>query len=93
MVLNHIQLQCADLSASTAFYLSALKPLGYTTFMKSDEKGAELEGCFVGLGIGYKPDLWLASSAKTGKPAHSNVHVAFDAPSRAMVDEVYKAAL
>jgi predicted lactoylglutathione lyase len=79
-VLDHITLRVHDLAASKAFYLAALKPLGYAAIMDFPE------GC--GLGVGGKPDFWL-----THDPAASPQHVAFAAPSRAAVDAFHAAGL
>jgi catechol 2,3-dioxygenase-like lactoylglutathione lyase family enzyme len=88
MPLAHVSLPVTDLQASKAFYLTALKPLGYEVFM-------ELESA---IGFGPKnanPDFWLhkcpdekASDAKTQK-----THVAFQASSRSVVQAFHEIAL
>jgi catechol 2,3-dioxygenase-like lactoylglutathione lyase family enzyme len=80
-MIDHIGVTFSDLERSKAFYLAALKPLGYVSVM-------EFEGA-VGMGIGDKPDFWLAS----GTPASTNIHVAFTTGDRKKVDEFHAAAL
>jgi catechol 2,3-dioxygenase-like lactoylglutathione lyase family enzyme len=88
MPLAHVSLPVTDLQASKAFYLTALKPLGYEVFL-------ELEST---IGFGPKhdnPDFWLhkcpnekASDAKTQK-----THVAFRASSHSVVHAFHEIAL
>jgi len=79
-VIDHLTLRVHDLAASKAFYIATLKPLGYAVVMDFPEG--------LGLGVGGKPDFWLAED-KTSAPQH----VAFSAPSRAAVDAFHAAGL
>jgi catechol 2,3-dioxygenase-like lactoylglutathione lyase family enzyme len=79
-MLDHITLIVTDFARSKDFYQKALKPLGYGVLMD--------QGKAAGLGIGTKPDFWLA----VGKPG-SISHVAFTSADRKTVDAFYKAAI
>jgi catechol 2,3-dioxygenase-like lactoylglutathione lyase family enzyme len=78
-MIDHLTLRVADYAKSKAFFLAALKPLGYEAVM-------EFEG-FCGLGEGGKPDFWLAAGKQ--EPAH----IAFLAKNHAAVDAFHAAAL
>ena len=79
---NHIGLKVKDLDASVRFYSAALGALGHESGY-SDES-------VVGLGPKGAPGLWLYADARL---AHSLVHIAFNADSRAAVDAFYRAAI
>jgi catechol 2,3-dioxygenase-like lactoylglutathione lyase family enzyme len=79
---NHVGLKVKDLDASVHFYSAALGALGY-------EPGYSDESV-VGLGPKDAPGLWLYAHAKL---AHSLVHIAFTAGSRAAVDAFYREGL
>ena len=81
-MIDHLTLRVADYARSKRFYEAALLPLGYAKIM-------EVEG-FCGLGVGGKPDFWLARSEEGPRPP---VHIAFAAKSRKDVDRFYQAAL
>ncbi len=86
MPLHHVSLPTADLEATTAFYLKALKPLGYQVFMKLPET--------VGLSLPMDgPDFWMHQCPVKGKEGVSKTHVAFSAKSQAQVKRFYEAAL
>ncbi|KAF8858871.1 Glyoxalase/Bleomycin resistance protein/Dihydroxybiphenyl dioxygenase [Acephala macrosclerotiorum] len=87
MPIAHISLPVSSLSASTAFYLAALKPLGYDVFMKHENT--------VGLTIKYDgPDFWLHYCPETGnEKGISKTHIAFKGNSQKAVREFYQAAL
>jgi catechol 2,3-dioxygenase-like lactoylglutathione lyase family enzyme len=80
MPLDHIGLSVSDLASSRAFYVEALRPLGYEVI-------AEFKGV-AGLGAKGKPDLWIAEG-EAGSP----IHIAFASPDRATVDAFHAAAL
>jgi catechol 2,3-dioxygenase-like lactoylglutathione lyase family enzyme len=82
MAIDHVTIKVKDLPRAKAFYQAALKPLDYAVVM-------DLEGKFVGLGVGGKPDLWLIVYDVTAPPAH----VAIAAGSKARVDAFHDAAL
>jgi catechol 2,3-dioxygenase-like lactoylglutathione lyase family enzyme len=75
---DHIGFKVKDLDAAVRFYTAALAGLGHVLCTKEDS--------YAGLGPKGEPGLWLYS----GKEAKaSGVHVAFRAPSRAVVDRFY----
>jgi catechol 2,3-dioxygenase-like lactoylglutathione lyase family enzyme len=78
-MIDHLTLRVADYEKSKAFFVAALKPLGYELLM-------EWEG-FCGLGEGGKPDFWIAQGKQ--EPAH----FAFRANNHAAVDAFHAAAL
>ena len=78
-MIDHLTLRVADFEKSKAFFVAALKPLGYEPIM-------ELE-VFCGLGENGKPDFWLAQGKQ--EPAH----FAFLAKNHAAVDAFHAAAL
>ena len=80
-MLDHLAIQCADLSASADFYDAALRPLGAARLMDF--------GVAIGYGVPPKPDFWMAE----GEPQQPRIHIAFRADSRQHVDEFYRAAL
>jgi len=80
-MVDHIGFGVSDFAASKAFFLKALRPLGYAVVM---------EGPFgVGLGPEGKPVLWLHASSDRPAP----LHLAFAAGSRRQVQEFHGAAL
>ncbi|MGH8134396.1 MAG: VOC family protein [Steroidobacteraceae bacterium] len=79
---DHIGLKVKDLDASVRFYSAALGALGHVLPF-SDQSTA-------GFGPEGAPALWLYADAKL---AHSVVHVAFTAGSRAAVDAFYRQGL
>jgi catechol 2,3-dioxygenase-like lactoylglutathione lyase family enzyme len=89
MPIAHISLPVADLDASLAFYLDALKPLGYGVFMKIEQTA--------GLAVKYGgPDFWLhhcPESNEKDEKTISKTHVAFQGSSQKAVDAFYAAAL
>jgi catechol 2,3-dioxygenase-like lactoylglutathione lyase family enzyme len=87
-VLDHVSLSVEDFARAKAFYIEALKPLGFTLMM---EFPANITGNFdvAGLGADGKPYFWLAAAGKQTP----HVHVAFGANSRADVDAFYRAAI
>ncbi len=91
-MIDHMSLPVSDFARSRAFYVAALKPLGYEIVMEfSREQIPELPSAHVaGLGEGGKPDFWL-SQVSSGAPAP--IHVALLASSREVVDAFYQAAL
>jgi len=80
-MLDHVTLHVSDLAASKAFYTAALAPLGYAVVMEFPQAA--------GLGVGGKPDFWIA----IGGPTKPQAHVAFHAADRVTVDAFYAAAI
>jgi catechol 2,3-dioxygenase-like lactoylglutathione lyase family enzyme len=87
-MIDHLGFAVRDISLAKAFYKTALKPLdiGVIAEVTPEQSGAETH---VGFGSARKPFFWIG----TGKPVEGPVHIAFTAPSRAVVDEFYAAAL
>jgi len=75
-MIDHLELKTSDLPASVRFYAEVLKPLGYSQ---------KVDGPAKGFGNGTSLDLFILE----GEPS-ANVHFAFSAPSRAVVDEIYR---
>lgn len=80
---DHVKFGVLDFSASKAFYMAALEPLGVTVVTDWPPNGAELSQPF------GKSSLCLFQTHET--PAH--LHMAFVAKSRQQVDAFYRAAL
>jgi catechol 2,3-dioxygenase-like lactoylglutathione lyase family enzyme len=86
-ILDHIGFAVSDLARSRAFYEEALAPLGVRVLM---EVTAEQTGGDAHCGFGRdRPQFWIG----TGRPLQGVLHVAFAAPSRAVVDAFHAAAL
>jgi catechol 2,3-dioxygenase-like lactoylglutathione lyase family enzyme len=83
-MLDHLTLRVRDHAKSRAFYVAALKPLGYEVVMEWQQ--------FVGLGVKGKPDFWVAPG-ETGRAHYDQLHIAFRASSRKAVKEFYEAAM
>src|SRR2546421_597632 len=79
---DHIGLRVKDLDASVRFYTVALAPLGYEATSQDESTAA--------FGSHGNSSLWLYADAKL---AHSLVHLAFTAGSRAGGDAVPRAGL
>jgi catechol 2,3-dioxygenase-like lactoylglutathione lyase family enzyme len=82
-VIDHISVQCADVAVSAAFYDAVLAPLGGTRVMDFGE--------VVGFGVAPKPEFWIGPRS-TGEGFRES-HLAFTAPSRAVVDAFFAAAV
>ena len=81
-MLDHVSVQCDDLAASRAFYERLLAPLGVTVAMDF--------GDVLGLaGPDGMPRFWLG---KAQGGVQREIHIAFSAPDRASVDQVFAAA-
>ena len=63
-MIDHMTLRVRDFAKSKAFYVGALKPLGYELLM-------EFEG-FAGLGVKGKPDFWIAAAEKRKQRARAD---------------------
>jgi catechol 2,3-dioxygenase-like lactoylglutathione lyase family enzyme len=82
-MLDHISIQCADVSASAAFYDAVLSPLGARRVMDFGE--------VVGYGTDLKPEFWIGPQA-TGE-GFREAHLAFTASNRSAVQEFFDAAV
>jgi len=86
MPIGHVSIPVASLEDSTAFYLKALQPLGYSVFAKFPQ-AVGLNGKYDG------PDFWLHLCPEEGKEGVSKTHVAFKGKSKKIVDAFWKAAM
>jgi catechol 2,3-dioxygenase-like lactoylglutathione lyase family enzyme len=95
-VIDHINLRVRDYGRSREFYRAALAPLGYRLAMEVDS-GA-------GFAKGPIPSFWvkegelisregLEDVTASGGCGGPQIHVAFGAATRAVVDEFHRAAL
>lgn len=86
-ILDHVGFAVSDFEKSKAFYEQALAPLGIKVMM---EVTPEMTGGEAHCGFGVdKPEFWIGS----GKALTGSLHVAFAAPSRALVDAFHEAAM
>jgi catechol 2,3-dioxygenase-like lactoylglutathione lyase family enzyme len=86
-MLDHIGITVSDYAKAKSFYQRALAPLGIDLVMEvtPEQSGA---GSSAGFGSQEKPYFWIA-----GGEQHGHAHVAFVAPSRAVVDAFHQKAL
>jgi catechol 2,3-dioxygenase-like lactoylglutathione lyase family enzyme len=82
-MIDHISIQCADVSASAAFYDTVLAPLGGVRVMDFGEA--------IGFGIQPKPDFWIGQQS-TGEGFRES-HIAFVAADRTAVRAFFDAAV
>jgi catechol 2,3-dioxygenase-like lactoylglutathione lyase family enzyme len=82
-MLDHLSLQCDDVTASAAFYDAVLAPLGGTRLMDFGET--------IGYGVAAMPDFWIGQQ-QTGDGFRES-HVAFTAVDRASVRAFFAAAV
>jgi catechol 2,3-dioxygenase-like lactoylglutathione lyase family enzyme len=82
-MLDHLALQCADVTASAAFYDAVLAPIGGSRAMDFGE--------VVGYGVDGQPQFWLGPW-QTGEGFRES-HVAFTAPDRVSVRAFFDAAV
>jgi catechol 2,3-dioxygenase-like lactoylglutathione lyase family enzyme len=82
-MLDHLAIQCADITASAAFYDAVLAPLGGTRILDFGEA--------VGYGVPPMPDFWLGRQ-RTGEGFRES-HIAFAAADRATVRAFFEAAV
>jgi catechol 2,3-dioxygenase-like lactoylglutathione lyase family enzyme len=81
-VLDHLSIQCADVSSSSAFYDRVLAPLGGARVMDFGE--------VIGYGVEGRPTFWLGPLT-SGEP-NREIHVTFAASDRAGVEAFFDAA-
>ncbi len=82
-MMDHVSIQCADMTASAAFYDAVLAPLGGRRVMDFGEA--------IGYGVPPKPDFWIGRQ-ETGEGFRES-HLAFSAPDRASVRAFFQAAV
>jgi catechol 2,3-dioxygenase-like lactoylglutathione lyase family enzyme len=81
-MLDHVSIQCADMTTSAAFYDTVLAPLGGRRVLDF--------GDTIGYGVPPMPDFWIGRQA-TGDGFRES-HIAFSAPDRASVRAFFEAA-
>jgi catechol 2,3-dioxygenase-like lactoylglutathione lyase family enzyme len=82
-MLDHVGFEVSDYDRSRAFYERALAPLGIEPLM-------EPAAGVCGFGEKGRPYFWIERSGRT---AATDVHVAFAASSRELVDAFHAAAI
>ena len=87
-MIDHLGFAVSNLDRAKAFYRQALAPLGIDVVIEvsPEQSGSEAH---IGFGAAGKPFFWIASGTAVEGP----IHIAFTAPSRAVVDAFYRAAL
>jgi len=88
-MLDHIGFKVSDFERSKEFYLQALAPLGIGLVMEVTPEMTGTDSRHAGFGSERKPFFWIG----TGETTRGGLHVAFAAPSRAVVDAFHAAAL
>ena len=81
-MLDHLAIQCADVTASATFYDAVLAPIGGNRVMEF--------GPVIGFGVPPMPDFWIGPH-QTGE-GFKESHIAFSAPSREAVRAFFAAA-
>ena len=82
-IIDHLSIQCADVSASASFYDAVLAPLGGGRVMDFGE--------VIGFGAELKPEFWIGPQA-TGSGFRES-HLAFSAADRPKVRAFFDAAV
>ena len=83
-MLDHLSIQCSDVTESAAFYDAVLATIG-------GERILEFPGPTIGYGVPPMHDFWLGPHV-TGTGFRES-HIAFSARSRAEVDAFFQAAV
>jgi catechol 2,3-dioxygenase-like lactoylglutathione lyase family enzyme len=86
-MLDHVGIPVSDYATAKAFYLQALRPLGYDLIVEVGSSTGTSD--HAGFGAGKRPQFWIS----TGKPLKGRVHFAFEAKSREAVRAFYNAAI
>ncbi len=81
-MLDHLAIQCADVTASATFYDAVLAPIGGNRVMEF--------GPVIGFGVPPMPDFWIGPH-QTGE-GFKESHIAFSAPNREAVRAFFAAA-
>jgi catechol 2,3-dioxygenase-like lactoylglutathione lyase family enzyme len=92
-MLDHTGFVVSDLARARRFYDAIAKALGLGTINIGDQafllgRGAEEPIPYLWIGT-LRPSYWAEGS----RPGLNQTHIAFAAPSKAAVDEFYRAAL
>ena len=80
-MIDHVNINVRDFTASRDFYTRALEPLGVEVMMEF--------GPMAGMGNAGKPDFWISERGEPSGPSH----IAFEAPDRETVDAFFRAAI
>ena len=86
-MLDHLELPVRDVEASVRFYLDVFASLGLREALRRERDGMPVVGLSGPDGF---PRFWLGTAIDG---PHDEVHVAFTAPDRTMVDRVHRAAV
>ncbi len=81
-MIDHVSLQCADLTASASFYDAVLAPLGGSRVANFGE--------VIGYGVAPRAEFWIGP--RTTGEGFRESHVAFTAADRATVTAFFEAA-
>ncbi|MDQ6853508.1 MAG: VOC family protein [Actinomycetota bacterium] len=82
-MLDHLAIQCADVSASARFYDTVLAPLGGRRLLDFGE--------VIGFGVEPKPDFWIGP--RTTGEGFRESHIAFEATNHDAVRAFFAAAV
>ena len=82
-MIDHVAIQCADMSASASFYDAVLAPLGGVRVMDF--------GAVIGYGTPERPDFWIGQF--NSGDGFRESHLAFRAADRAAVRAFFDAAV
>ena len=82
-MLDHVSVQCSDVSTSATFYDNVLGPLGAERVMDF--------GQVVGFGLQHHPEFWVGP--QTSGAGFRESHLAFTAESRSAVNAFFAAAV
>ncbi|MGQ0615594.1 MAG: VOC family protein [Acidimicrobiia bacterium] len=82
-MLDHVAIQCADVTTAAAYYDAVLAPLGGTRILDFGE--------VIGFGVPPMPDFWLGPRPVDRQAGET--HICFSAADRAAVRAFFAAAL
>ncbi|MDH3293307.1 MAG: VOC family protein, partial [Acidimicrobiia bacterium] len=82
-MLDHVSIQCRDVTESAAFYDAVLATIG-------GQRIFDVGGGVIGYGVPPMPDFWIGPQ-ETGVGFRES-HIAFTAPNRGSVDSFFRTA-
>jgi catechol 2,3-dioxygenase-like lactoylglutathione lyase family enzyme len=89
-MIDHTGFPVSDMEGSKAFYSAALAPLGITLLFEVEVTAEQTGGgAHAGFGAEGKPFFWIGDQGA----APTSLHIAFAAPTRAVVDAFHAAAI
>ena len=89
-VIDHVNIGVSDIERSTHFYAAALAPLGLRMIFEFPAEQTASRERIRGFGLEQdRPVFWLIDRQRPG----SDIHLAFQASTRAEVDAFHAAAL